>query len=117
MVDESSRTLAETLSTWRENVYGIDLEKHVQMNNGVASSRYPVELVIYFEKVVREDYRSIEDLSDVAVFSAARSPWRVPYRLVVTTIMQCLFPVDADPVQRYFARCVEKVFRKSQFFL
>ena len=35
----------------------------------------------------------------------------------ITPCTEILFPVDADPFQRYFVSCVEVVFRKSQLFL
>ena len=44
------------------------------MKNGLASARYLVELVEAFVRVVREDRRGNEELSDVAPFSAGPSP-------------------------------------------
>ena len=46
----------------------------MQVKHGLASARYPVELVESFRKVVREDLRDNEELSDVVAFSAGPSP-------------------------------------------
>ena len=42
--------------------------RHVQVKSGLASARYLVELVLSFLKVMREDLRGNEELSDVAAF-------------------------------------------------
>ena len=44
------------------------------MISGLASGRHDVELVGSFLKVIREDLRGNEELSDVAAFSAGPSP-------------------------------------------
>ena len=37
--------LAQALEHWRESASGTEADTHVQVNNGLASARYPVELV------------------------------------------------------------------------
>ena len=66
--------LAEALEKWRESVSGVELDRHTQVKSGLASARYPVDLVESFLKVIREDFRGNEKLSDVAALSAAPSP-------------------------------------------
>ena len=66
--------LADALEKWRERVSRVELDRHVQVKHGLASARYPVELVESFRKVVREDLRDNEELSDVVAFSAGPSP-------------------------------------------
>ena len=43
------------------------------MKNGLASARYPVELVASFLRVVREDFRGDEELRNMAAFTAGSS--------------------------------------------
>ena len=66
--------LAQALEQWRENASGAEPKKHVEVKNGLASARYPAELVESFLRVVREDLRGCEELSIVAAFSAGPSP-------------------------------------------
>ena len=66
--------LADALEKWLESVSGVELDRQVQVKNGRASVRYPVELVESFLMVVREDLRGNEEPSDVAAFSAGPSP-------------------------------------------
>ena len=69
MVGESS-TLGTGARTWRENTSGAEPDRHVQVQNGLTSARYPVESVESFLRVVRGS----EGLSNVATFSAGPSP-------------------------------------------
>ena len=66
--------LAEALEQWRGSVSGVELDRHVQVKNVLVSAWYLVELVESFLKVVREELRGNEELSDVAPFSAGPSP-------------------------------------------
>ena len=66
--------LAEALEQWRESVSGIEPDRHVQVMSGLASVRYPLELVESFLGVLREDPRGDEELSNVAVLTAGPSP-------------------------------------------
>ena len=66
--------LAQALEQWRENAFGAEPKKHVEVKNGLASARYPVELVESFLRVVREDLRGCEELSNVAALSAGPLP-------------------------------------------
>ena len=52
----------------------VEPDRHVRVKSGLASARYPVVLLESFLKVVREDLRGNEELSDVAAFSAGSSP-------------------------------------------
>ena len=53
--------LAQALGQWRGNTSGTEPDKHAQVKNGLASVRYPVELVESFLKAVREDLRAGEE--------------------------------------------------------
>ena len=64
----------EAFEKWRESVSAVELDKNVQVNTGLASARYLVDLVESFVKVSRDDLRGNEELSDVAAFSAGPSP-------------------------------------------
>ena len=44
--------LVHALVQWCESVSGVELDRHVQVKNGLASARYPVELVESFLRVV-----------------------------------------------------------------
>ena len=61
--------LAQALEQWRENTSGAEPDRHAQVKNGLASVRYPVELV-----AVREELRAGEELSNVAEFATGPSP-------------------------------------------
>ena len=54
--------LADVLETWRESVSGVEPDRHAQVKNGLASARYPAELVESSLRVVREDLRGNEEL-------------------------------------------------------
>ena len=58
---------AEALVKWREGVAGVEPDRHMQVNSGLASVQYLVESCL---KVIRRDLQSNEELSDVAAFSA-----------------------------------------------
>ena len=62
---------AEALEKWCESVSGGEPDKHVQVKKYLASARYPVELVEYCPRVVREGLRGNEELSDVAAHKIA----------------------------------------------
>ena len=64
------RDFADVLEKWHASVSGVEPDKHVQVKNGLTSARYLVELVESFPKVIREDLRCNEELSDLATFSA-----------------------------------------------
>ena len=66
--------LAQVLDQWREHAFGAEPDRHVQVKNGKASAPGPVELLESFLRVVREDLRGGEELSNVAAFSAGPSP-------------------------------------------
>ena len=66
--------LADAFEKWRKSVSGVEADRHVQVNSGLASTRYPVDLVESFLRGVREDLRGDEELSNVAAFSAGPSP-------------------------------------------
>ena len=65
--------LAQAFEQWRENTPGTEPDRHVQVNNGLASAPYPVELVETFPRVVREDLRGSEQLSNATAFAAGPS--------------------------------------------
>ena len=66
--------LAQELQHWRESASGTEADTHVQVNNGLASARYPVELVESFLRVVREDFQGSEELSSLTALSTGPSP-------------------------------------------
>ena len=66
--------LADVLETWRESVSGVEPYSHPQVKNGLASARYPAELVESSLRVVREDLRGNEEFSGVAALSSGPSP-------------------------------------------
>ena len=70
VVDKSS-----TRGTGRSNNGAkMCLEQSPTAKNGLASARCPVELVESFLKVVRQDLRASEELSNVTAFVAGPSP-------------------------------------------
>ena len=66
--------LADVLETWRESVSGVEPDRHAKVKNGLASARYPAELVESSLRVVREDLRGNEELFDVVALSSGPSP-------------------------------------------
>ena len=65
---------ADALETQRGRVSEVELDRHVNVKNGLASARYLVELVESFLNVTWEDLRGNEEVSDAAAFSAGPSP-------------------------------------------
>ena len=55
IMDDEHPHLAPALEQWRENTSGTEQDRHTQVKKGLASARYPVELVESFPRVVRED--------------------------------------------------------------
>ena len=66
--------LAQALEQWRESTSGAEPDCLAQVKNGSASALCPVELVESFLRVVREDLRASEELSNVTAFAAGPSP-------------------------------------------
>ena len=65
---------AHALEQWRESTSGTEPDWHAQVKNGLASAPCPVELVESFLRVVRDDLRASEELSNVTAFAAGPSP-------------------------------------------
>ena len=72
---------------------GGEPDSHVPMQNGLALARYLLDLVESFPKLIREDLRGQEELSDVAAFSAGPSPHEdclAEGSLSMTCVVDCL---------------------------
>ena len=66
--------LAEAFGKWCERVAGEEFVWHVKVKSGLTSAQYLVEFVESKRKVIPEDFRGSEKLSDVALFAAGPSP-------------------------------------------
>ena len=99
MVDESSRPRKCAREVARKCFWSRAWQARASEKHGLGSAQYPVDLAESFLKVIREDFRGDEELSDVAAFSAEPSQhmkivWQRTL-LSTTCVAECLQQRDS----------------------